>query len=86
MRAPPPSLLHIWHVLILNASRGDAAAVPEGHVVIVGVVIIVEGPVGAEVHLPTSIAFCGCLVGTLAPMRMKPCISLCASTALTLSE
>ena len=42
--------------------------------------------IGTEVHLPTSIAFCGCSVGTLAPMRMKPCISLCASTALTLSE
>ena len=39
------------HALVLNASLGDAAAVPEGHVVIVRVVIIVEGPVGAEVHL-----------------------------------
>jgi len=33
------------HALILNVRHGGAAAVPEGHVVIVGVVIIVEGPV-----------------------------------------
>ena len=39
------------HALILNVRHGGAAAVPEGHVVIVRVVIIVEGPVGAEVHL-----------------------------------
>jgi hypothetical protein len=39
------------HALILNVRHGGAAAVPEGHVLIVRVVIIVEGPVGAEVHL-----------------------------------